>query len=161
MTRTLSEQLNHLGIQLPPVPTPVAAYIPAIVYEGLVQTAGQIPIQAGKIRAVGLVPTQVSTEHAAECARICVLNALAAAAQAAGGLDNIERPLKVTCFVAATPEYTDHPKVADGASKLLHEIFGEAGTHARAAVGCSSLPRGVPVEVDVLFKVRNAPANGR
>ena len=156
MTQSLTERIQGLGITLPEPPHPVAAYIPAIVFNGLVQTAGQIPILGGTSMATGIVPDSVSTEQAAACARQCALNALAAAAQAAGGLDRIERPLKVTCFVAATAEFTDHPKVADGASLLLGEIFGEAGTHARAAVGCTSLPLGVPVEVDVLFQIRNA-----
>lgn len=155
MTQSLSERFAHLGITLPEPPAPVAAYIPAIRFGDLVQTAGQIPVREGTPMATGIVPTEVSTESAADCARQCALNAIAAAAQAAGGLDNLERPLKVTCFVASTPDYTDHPKVANGASHLLGDLFGDQGSHARAAVGAASLPLGVPVEVEILFKTRH------
>ncbi len=154
MNQSTSERIAELGIQLPEAPTPVAAYIPAITFGDLVQTSGQIPTRDGTPIATGIVPEQVTTDRAAECARQCALNALAAASNAAGGIDNIARPLKVTCFVAASPGYTDHPKVANGASHLLEEIFGEAGKHARAAVGAPSLPLGVPVEVEILFQRR-------
>jgi enamine deaminase RidA (YjgF/YER057c/UK114 family) len=153
-TQSPSERIARLGLSLPPVPTPVAAYIPAIRYADLVQTAGQIPVRNGEPVAIGTVPDAVSIEQATDCARLCALNAIAAAAYAAGGLDRLERPLKVTCFVACTPEFTQHPAVANGASHLLGEIFGDRAAHARAAVGSPSLPLGVPVEVEILFKIR-------
>ncbi len=152
MTQTHSDRLKALGLSLPPVPEPVAAYVPAVVFGDLVQTAGQIPIRDGEPLALGRVPIEVSVDHAADCARQCALNAIAAAALAAGGLEMLERPLKVTCFVACTPEFTAHPTVANGASLLLGEIFGDAAPHARAAVGAPSLPLGVPVEVEILFR---------
>lgn len=155
MTQSVSKRIAALGIELPEAPAPVAAYIPAIAFGDLIQTAGQIPVRNGTPIATGIVPTSVTTDAAADCARQCALNALAAAADAAGGIDNIERPLKVTCFIAATPAYTEHATVANGASHLLEEIFGAEGTHARAAVGSPSLPLGVPVEVEILFKRRH------
>lgn len=154
MSQTSTSRLADLGITLPTVPAPVAAYIPAVVYGDLVQTAGQIPIRDGELLATGAVPDRVSITQAAACARQCALNALAAAASAAGGLDRIARPLRVGCFVASGPGFTDHPAVANGASKVLEEIFGADGAHARAAVGAPSLPLGVPVEVEVLFLLK-------
>ena len=151
MTSAISKQLESLGITLPPVPTPVAAYIPAVIYGQLVQTAGQIPIRDGELMAKGSVPDQVSVAQAAACARQCALNALAAAAHAAGGIDRVVRPLRVGCFVASGPNFTEHPAVANGASTVLGEIFGDPGMHARAAVGSPALPLGAPVEVEILF----------
>lgn len=156
MTQTLTARLADLGITLPPVPAPVAAYVPAVVFGDLIQTAGQIPIRDGNLLATGSVPEAVSIAQAAVCARQCALNALAAAAQAAGDLDRIARPIRVGCFVASGPGFTDHPAVANGASHLLQEIFADAGTHARAAVGAPALPLGVPVEVEVLFQLHHA-----
>lgn len=156
MTQSLSEHIARLGLTLPAPPKPVAAYVPAAVDGNLVQTAGQIPIADGALLAGGIVPDRVSTEQARDCARLCALNAIAAAGAAAGGVDNLLRPLKVTCYVASGPGYTDHPAVADGASLLLAEIFGDNGAHARAAVGVASLPLGAPVEIDILFRIRNA-----
>jgi enamine deaminase RidA (YjgF/YER057c/UK114 family) len=154
MTQTPSDRMATLGIDLPPVPEPVAAYVPAVAYADLIQTAGQIPVRDARPIATGSVPEQVSTEEARACARQCALNAIAAAAHAAGGVDNLERPLKVTCFVACSPGFTGHPTVADGASTLLAEVFGDHADHARAAVGAPSLPLGVPVEVEILFRRR-------
>ena len=153
-TQPISQRIADLGIAIPTLPEPVAAYIPAIRYGDLIQTAGQIPIKTGVPIRTGTVPDVVSTEQAAEAARQCALNAIAAAAHAAGGIDNLVRPIKVTCFVASPPGYTDHPKVANGASHLLEQIFGDDGTHARAAVGAPSLPLGVPVEVEILFMAK-------
>ena len=151
---TPSANLQRLGITLPPAPKPVAAYIPAVRSGNLVFISGQIPLAEGKLIATGRVGAEVSLETAIACARQCCLNGLAAAAAelGSGGVDAIERVVRIGVFVAAGPEFPDHPKVANGASELLVEIFGEAGRHARAAVGCPSLPLGAPVEVEFLFQ---------
>ncbi len=141
---------------LPQPAVPVAAYVPTRKVGGMIYVSGQIPSISGKLIAQGVVPSQVSLEQARECAGQCILNALAAAKAAladCGGLDAIRSVVRVGCFVACDPGFTDHPKVANGASDLLVAVFGEAGKHARAAVGAPSLPLGAPVEVEVIFEV--------
>jgi enamine deaminase RidA (YjgF/YER057c/UK114 family) len=147
------QTLARLGIVLPTPNPPVAAYVPTRRSGNLLFIAGQIPMRDGKVMATGSVPGQVSLEIARECARQCTLNGLAAAKAALGSLGKIRQVVRVGCFVASEPGFADHPKIANGASELLVEIFGESGKHARAAVGSSSLPLNVPVEVEFLFEV--------
>ncbi len=148
---TVSDRLAELGIELPAVAAPVAAYVPAIVHAGLVYTSGQLPFSGGSLPTTGKVGAEVSAEDANLYARTCALNALAAAADAAGGLDRIAGVLRVGGFVASTPDFTGQPGVINGASTVLGEIFGDAGRHARAAVGVPVLPLDSPVEVEVTF----------
>jgi enamine deaminase RidA (YjgF/YER057c/UK114 family) len=148
-----SERLAALGLALPPVAAPQAAYVPAVRTGGYVYVSGQLPFVDGKLPAVGKVGDGVSAEEAAALARICALNGLAAAASAAGGLDAIARIVKVTGFVASVPSFTGQPAVINGASELLIEVFGEAGRHARSAVGLAVLPLDSPVEVELIVEV--------
>lgn len=151
--QTPSEQLTALGITLPTPPSPVAAYVPSVRAGNLLFVSGQIPLKEGKLMAIGIVGTEVSMEDAAACARQCAINAIAVGAQAAGSIDRIRRVIRVGVFVACEPGFRQQPKVANGASELFQQVFGEAGRHARAAVGCSDLPLGAPVEVEVTFEV--------
>lgn len=151
---TISSQLQRLGIDLPPVPQPIGAYRPAVRDGDLVFTSGQLPIVDGVLTQVGLVGGAISPEVASAAARICALNALAAAADVAGGVDELARVVKVTGFVASADGFTGQPGVVNGASEFFGEVFGEAGVHARSAVGAACLPLGAPVEVEVVFRVR-------
>ncbi|USN99169.1 MAG: RidA family protein [Phycisphaeraceae bacterium] len=153
MAQTPTERLAALGLTLPPPPKPVAAYVPWVRTGRLVFISGQIPVQAGALMASGCIPDPVPVELAVACARQCALNAVAVAAEAAGGLDRIARIVRVGCFVASAPGFTDQPKVANGASELLVELFGDSGRHARAAVGSVALPLGAPVEVEMTVEV--------
>ncbi len=144
-----SQRLAELGRELPPVATPVAAYVPATRSGGWVLTSGQLPSIDGQLIAEGLVGEKVSPERAAECAERAMLNALAAAASLTGGLDGIARIVKVTVFVASAPGFTGQPQVANGASNLLGAVFGDAGAHVRSAVGVTTLPLNAPVEVEL------------
>ncbi len=148
---SITARLTELGIELPPVAAPVAAYVPAVVHGDLVYTSGQLPFIDGALPAIGKVGTQVTAEDAKAYARTCALNALAAAADAAGGVDRLRGVLRVGGFVASAAAFTGQPGVINGASDVLGEIFGDAGKHARAAVGVSELPLGAPVEVEVTF----------
>jgi len=150
-----AERLAALGLTLPPVAPPVAAYVPAVRAGGFVYTSGQLPTVDGKLPAVGKVGAEVSQPEAAELARTCALNALAAAASAAGGLDAIGRIVKVTGFVASAPGFSGQPQVVNGASELLLEVFGEDGKHARSAVGVAELPLNAPVEVELIAELRS------
>lgn len=147
----IAARLSELGIELPEVAAPVAAYVPAVVHGGLVYTSGQLPFTAGALPATGKVGAEVTAEDAKTHARTCALNALAAAAAAAGGIDKIGGVLRVGGFVASDPSFTGQPGVINGASDVLGEVFGEAGVHARAAVGVAVLPLDSPVEVEVTF----------
>jgi len=151
---THTERLAALGLTLPPVTAPVAAYVPAVQTGSYIYVSGQVPVADGKIAATGKVGAEVSTEDAAGLARICALNALAAAANVAGGLDNIGRIVKVVGFVASAPGFNGQPQVINGASELLIEVLGEDGRHARSAVGVAELPLNVPVEVELIAEVR-------
>ena len=151
-----AQRLAALGLSLPPVATPVAAYVPAVRTGSYVYTSGQLPIVDGQLQATGKVGAEVSAADASALARICALNALAAAASAAGGLAAITRIVKVTGFVASAPDFTGQPQVVNGASELLLEVFGEAGRHARSAVGMAVLPLDAPVEVELIAEVRDA-----
>jgi enamine deaminase RidA (YjgF/YER057c/UK114 family) len=150
---TPSQRLAAAGLELPPVPTPAAAYVPAVRTGRYVYTAGQVPFVDGKLEATGKVGGAVSAEDGARLARICALNAVAAAASVAGGIDNIARIVKVTGFVASDPAFTGQPAVINGASELLLEVFGDAGKHARSAVGMAVLPLDAPVEVELIAEL--------
>jgi enamine deaminase RidA (YjgF/YER057c/UK114 family) len=152
-----SRRLTDLGLSLPPVPAPVAAYVPAVRFEDVVYTAGQVPLVDGTLRAVGKVGADVSVDDAIDCARIAALNGLAAVADLTGDLDVIMRILKVVVYVASTSDFTDQPLVANGASRLLGDIFGAAGRHARSAVGVAVLPLDAPVEVELVVSVGSTP----
>ncbi|WP_432498960.1 RidA family protein [Kineococcus gypseus] len=155
---TPSERLAALGLVLPAVPAPVAAYVPAVRTGDLVHTSGQLPSTGGVLPLTGKVGQGdglVDPITAADLARTCALNALAAAAEAAGGLDEVEAVVKVVVFVASDPAFTGQPAVANGASELLGQVFGDAGRHARSAVGVAVLPLDSPVEVEVTVRVRS------
>jgi enamine deaminase RidA (YjgF/YER057c/UK114 family) len=146
-------RLAALGLTLPQVAAPVAAYVPAVRSGLYVYTAGQLPLADGKLPRTGKVGAQVSVDEAAGLARTCVLNALAAVASVAGGLSAVTRIVKVTGFVASDPSFTGQPLVVNGASELLLDVFGEAGRHARSAVGVAVLPLDAPVEVELIAEV--------
>ncbi|MBG0814038.1 RidA family protein [Planomonospora sp. ID82291] len=148
------EKLAALGLKLPEVVPPLAAYVPAVRSGDHVYTSGQVPMVDGRLAATGKVGAEVSAEEGREMARICALNALAAVASAAGGLSNVVRIVKVVGFVASAPDFTGQPQVVNGASELLGEVFGEAGVHARSAVGVAVLPLDAPVEVELIAEVR-------
>ncbi|MDN5858816.1 MAG: RidA family protein [Pseudonocardia sp.] len=150
---TPTERLAELGITLPPVATPAGSYVPARRSGSLVFTSGQVPIVDGKVAATGKVGDTVATEDAAGLARICALNALAAI-DGLVGLDAVAGVVKVVGFVASAAGFTEQPRVVNGASDVLAEIFGDAGRHARSAVGVAELPLGVPVEVELIVEVR-------
>ena len=154
MTGKIIQRLAELGIDLPQAPAPAANYIPFVVTGNLVFVAGQVPVLNGEIKFKGRLGENMDIDEGYRAARLCGLN-LIAQAQAAGGgdLDKIKRVVKLGGFVNATPDFTDHPKVVNGASDLMAEVFGEAGKHARAAVGAPSLPLGVAVEVDGVFEL--------
>jgi enamine deaminase RidA (YjgF/YER057c/UK114 family) len=149
---TPSQRLDQLGIALPSVPAPAGSYIPARRSGSLVFTAGQVPFVDGKPAALGKVGAEISAEEASGLAGICALNALAAV-DALVGIDAVAGIVKVVGFVASAPGFTDQPKVINGASDLLGEIFGDAGRHARSAVGVAELPLGVPVEVELVVEL--------
>ncbi len=154
MTGKIETRLKQLGLTLPAAATPVANYIPFVKTGNLVFVAGQIPLLNGAVHYHGVVGLDVTLEEAVNAARLCALNLLAHAKTACDGdLDRVARVVKLTGFVAANSHFTDHPKVINGASDLMVEVFGEAGRHARVAVGAPSLPRGAPVEVDAIFEV--------
>ena len=145
-------RLNELGLALPPVPTPVGVYLPAVRSGSLVFTAGQIPLVDGAMVATGKLGAEIDTERGKQLARTCVLNALAAV-DSVVGLDAVVRVVKLVGFVASAPGFTAQPAVVNSASELLGEVFGAAGTHARSAVGAAELPLGAPVEVELIVEV--------
>ena len=149
-----SERIAAAGITLPEVAVPVGSYVPALRYGNLISTSGQLPFVEGVLIATGIVGETVAPEIAANCARQAALNAVAAAADAAGGLDNIESVVRVVGYVASGPGFGGQPAVMNAASTLMTEIFGDAGIHIRSAVGVSSLPLGAPVEVELTVAVR-------
>jgi enamine deaminase RidA (YjgF/YER057c/UK114 family) len=149
---SVSQRLAELGLELPPVAAPVAAYLPAVRTGQLVYTSGQLPFVNGKLAATGKVGDRISAEEAAGYARTCALNALAAI-NALVGIDSVLRVVKVVGFVASAPDFTGQPAVINGASNFLGEVFGEAGAHARSAVGVAVLPLDAPVEVELIVEV--------
>lgn len=150
---TASARLAELGIALPPVIAPLAAYIPAVRTGNLVYTSGQLPLESGELIHTGKVGSEVSPEQAKAAARICALNALAAI-EALVGIDAVSRVVKLVGFVSSAPGFTGQPGVVNGASEVLGEIFGDAGAHARSAVGVAELPLNAPVEVELIVEVR-------
>jgi len=153
MSTTPEARLAELGLSLPTPPKPVAAYIPARRSGSLVYVSGQIPMENGSMIATGSLPNQVSMDVAHRCAVRCVLNGLAALKAEIGDLARVVKVVRVGAFVCSEPGFTDQPKVANAASELLVKVFGEAGQHARAAVGSVALPLGAPVEIEFLFEV--------
>jgi len=147
------ERLAELGLSLPAVVPPVAAYVPAVRSGSLVWTSGQLPMVEGKMPATGKVGAEVGADEAKELARTCALNALAAIKAEVGDLSAVRRVVKVVGFVASAPEFTGQPGVVNGASELLGEVFGDAGRHARSAVGVVALPLDAPVEVELVVEV--------
>jgi enamine deaminase RidA (YjgF/YER057c/UK114 family) len=150
---TVEDRLSELGIAVPDVAKPVAAYVPAVRSGDHVFTAGQLPMREGELLATGKVGGSITPEQAVDCARQCALNALAAI-RAEVPLDDITRIVKVVVFVASTPDFTGQPGVANGVSELLGDVFGDAGRHARSAVGVPVLPLDAPVEVELVVEVR-------
>ncbi|WP_169980816.1 RidA family protein [Microbispora sp. H10836] len=151
---TPEERLAELGLTLPEVVPPLAAYVPAVRTGDYVYTSGQLPLVNGELGVAGKVGAEVSAEEAKEQARICAVNALAAIKALVGDLSQVVRIVKVAGFVASAPGFTGQPQVLNGASELLGEVFGEAGRHARSAVGVAVLPLDAAVEVEVIAEVR-------
>ena len=149
----IDARLAELGLSLPVAPKPVAAYLPFRRSGNLLFIAGQIPMREGQLIAKGSLPNQVNMEQAADCARQCVLNGLANIKAALGSLDNVKQFVRIGVFVCSEPGFYDQPKVANAASELLAQIFGDAGQHARAAVGSVALPLGAPVEIEFVVEV--------
>jgi enamine deaminase RidA (YjgF/YER057c/UK114 family) len=147
------ERLSELGLGVPEVAKPVAAYVPAVRSGDHVFTSGQLPMRGGELMRTGKVGGEVTQEQAVECAQQCGLNAIAAVKAEVGDLAAVKRVVKVVCFVASTPDFTGQPQVANGVSELLGEVFGEAGVHARSAVGVPVLPLDAPVEVELVVEV--------
>jgi enamine deaminase RidA (YjgF/YER057c/UK114 family) len=150
---TPEERLQELGVDLPAPAAPVAAYVPCVRTGNLVYVSGQVPSVDGKPTHLGHLGDDVDLEAGRAAARTCAVNVLAALKAELGELSRVRRVVKVTGFVASTPGFTDHPKVVNAASELFGEVFGDAGRHARAAVGVAALPLGVPVEVEAIVEV--------
>jgi enamine deaminase RidA (YjgF/YER057c/UK114 family) len=150
---TPEQKIAELGLELPEVVKPLAAYVPTVRTGNLVYTSGQVPVVKGEVQFTGKVGAEVSVEDGQAAARTCALNALAALKAEVGDLSKIKRIVKAVVFVASAPDFTGQPQVANGASELLGEIFGEAGKHARSAVGVAALPLNVPVEVELIAEV--------
>jgi enamine deaminase RidA (YjgF/YER057c/UK114 family) len=146
------ERLAELGLAVPEVPKPVAVYVPAVRSGNLVFTSGQLPLRSGELMETGKVGGDVSPDEAVECARQCALNAIAAVKAELGDLGLVKRVVKVVVFVASTPDFTGQPQVANGASELFGSAFGDAGVHARSAVGVPVLPLDAPVEVELVVE---------
>ncbi len=153
---SIENHLRELGLALPPVPQPVGAYVPGVRVGGLVYTSGTLPMVDGKLVATGRVPDAVPVEQAARAARQAVLNALAVVAEQAGGLDRVARIVRLNVFVNSEPGFGAQATVANGASELLLELFGEAGRHTRCALGAAALPLNAPVELDLVVALGEA-----
>jgi len=149
----VEDRLAELGLTVPEVPAPVAAYVPAVVSGDHVFTSGQLPMKNGELLVTGKVGGEVGAEEAVACAQQCALNAIAAVKSMVGDLDRVAQVVKVVAFVASTPDFTGQPGVANGASELLGRVFGDAGVHARSAVGVPVLPLDAPVEVEIVVRV--------
>ncbi len=150
---TPEERIAELGLELPAVVPPLASYQPSVRSGAYVYTSGQLPIVKGELAATGKVGQEVGTEQAAELAKVCALNAIAALKAQVGDLSKVVRIVKVVGFVASAHDFYDQPVVINGASDLLGEVFGDAGKHARSAVGVAVLPRNAPVEVELIAEV--------
>ena len=149
---TIDDRLAELGLSLPVLAKPVAAYVPAVITGNLVYTSGQLPFVDGALPATGKLGSAVTDATGKELAQICALNALAAVQSVIGSLDRVTRIVKVVGFVASEPSFTGQPGVINGASEILGEIFGDAGVHARSAVGVAVLPLDSPVEVELIVE---------
>jgi enamine deaminase RidA (YjgF/YER057c/UK114 family) len=149
----IDDRLKELNLTLPPLPKPLASYVPAVITGNLLVISGQVPIENGKIVQPGKLGRELSVKQGQQLARLCVLNGLAAAKQALGSLDRIRRVVRVAGYVASADGFQQQPAVVNGASDLLVEIFGENGRHARAAIGVNELPLGCGVEVEFIFEV--------
>jgi enamine deaminase RidA (YjgF/YER057c/UK114 family) len=149
------EKIKKLGIIIPEVVKPLAAYIPAMQVGNLVMTSGQVPIFEGKVKYTGKVGKDLSEEEGKEAAKLCALNCLSAIKSVIGNFDNIKRVVKLTVFVSSAEGFTAQPKVANGASEFIGEIFGEAGKHVRSAVGVSELPLNSAVEIEMIVQVNS------
>jgi enamine deaminase RidA (YjgF/YER057c/UK114 family) len=152
--KELTEKLAGMGLTLPEVAKAVGSYVPAVRSGSLVFVSGQLPSRDGKLRYTGMLGDNVTIEGGQQAAKLCALNALAALADAAGGIENITRIVRLAVFVSSTPGFTDQPKVANGASDLMQALFGESGRHARVAVGVSALPLDAAVEVELWAECR-------
>ena len=150
----IEARMKELGVELPPVTKPVAAYVPAVIVDRTVYTAGQIPMVEGKLAVRGKVGSDVTLEEAQEAAGICVLNALAAVKDLIGNLDRVEQVVKMTGFVQSADGFTDQGKILNRASEVLEQVFGEPGKHARCALGANTLPLNATVELDLIVAVR-------
>ena len=154
MSGKIDARLKELGIALPEPPAPVASYVPYVVSGNLVFVSGQVTMSTDGLKYVGKVGADISLEDGKAAARLCAVNVIAQVKAACGGdLDRVKRCVKVGVFVNAVPDFTQHPEVANGASDLFQDVFGDAGKHSRAAVGAGSLPRGVAAEVEAVFEI--------
>jgi enamine deaminase RidA (YjgF/YER057c/UK114 family) len=153
MSGRIEARLKELGIALPKAAAPAANYVPFVVTGNLVFVSGQLPFENGELKHKGIVGADVSVEDAVKAARLCALNLIAQVQAAVGDLDMVARVIKLGGFVASAPTFTEQPKVVNGASDLMVEVFGDLGKHARAAVGVAALPLGVAVEVDGVFEI--------
>ena len=159
MTTKPSERLAELGLELPEPAVPSFDYVPVTEHGGVLYVSGQLPKEGGEVRITGTVGADVSIEQAQHAARICVLQGLACAAAHVGGLDNVDRVLRISGFVASAPDFHEHPKVIDAASNLVGQIFGENGRHARSAIGVAALPRRSPVEIEFILTTQRREAH--
>jgi enamine deaminase RidA (YjgF/YER057c/UK114 family) len=150
---TPEERLAELGLSVPEVAKPVAVYVPAVRTGNYIYTSGQLPMRDGALIATGKVGGEISPERGVECAQQCALNGMAAVRSLVGDLSKVVRVVKVVAFVASTPDFTGQPGVANGASELIGQVFGDAGQHARSAVGVPVLPLDAPVEVELVVEV--------
>ena len=148
----VEQRLSELGLTLPEVATPAGSYLPAMISGNLVFTAGQIPVIEGKLMATGKLGAEITVEYGAEIAKRCALNALAAVKSVIGDLDRVKQVVKIVGFVSSVPEFTSQPAVINGASEFLQQVFGDAGKHARSAVGVSVLPLDAPVEIELIVE---------
>jgi enamine deaminase RidA (YjgF/YER057c/UK114 family) len=147
-------KLQELGIEIPATPKPVATYVPAVQIEKYIYTSGQLPFVGGELKYRGKVGAGISEDDGYEAAKLCAVNCLSTVKGLIGSLDNIEKIVKVTGFVNSAPGFSAQPRVVNGASDLFGQIFGDAGSHARSAVGVSELPLDAPVEVEIIVKVK-------
>lgn len=150
---SIEQRIAELGLTLPAVAAPVAAYVPAALSGNHVYTAGQLPLVDGQLMASGRLGVDVEVAEAAACARVCALNAVAAVKSVIGSLDRVVRIVKVVGYVASEPSFTGQPAVVNGASEVLLDIFGDAGRHARSSVGMAVLPMNAPVEIELIVEV--------
>ncbi|MBV6420282.1 MAG: hypothetical protein DAHOPDDO_01523 [Ignavibacteriaceae bacterium] len=149
------EKIKQLGITIPDPVKPLAAYIPAMQVGNLVMTSGQVPIANGAVKFHGKVGRDLTEDEGRDAAKLCAINCLSAVKSVIGNLDKIKRVLKLTVFIASAEGFTAQPKVANGASEFIGEIFGEAGKHVRSAVGVSELPLNSAVEIEMIVEIKN------